>query len=107
MITILELFVNIVSIGKPTMIMIGLICGVVVWFSKDYLTNPILAICAWPLFFAASVAAYYILVALEYFMPSRLDQWLAGIVISATTGTMVGVFLMCWVIKMVDEASQR
>jgi hypothetical protein len=67
MITILELFVNIVSIGKPTMIMIGLICGVVVWFSKDYLTNPILVICVWPLLFATSIAAYHIFVTLDYF----------------------------------------
>jgi hypothetical protein len=107
MITILEHFDNIVSIDRPTMIIIGLICSVIVWFSKDYFTSPILAICAWPLFFAASISAYYIFVTLEYFMPSRLDQWLAGMVISATSGTIVGVFLVCGVIKMVDATRQR
>jgi hypothetical protein len=107
MITILEHFDNIIGIDKPTMMMIGLICSVVSWFSKDYLAYPILAICAWVLFFTASIFAYYILVTLEYFMPSRLDQWLAGVVISATAGTIVSILLVCGVIKMVDATSQR
>ena len=87
-------FENILSIDRPTILVICVLCALAAWVLKEYLAHPPLIIFVYPLLVVLSILTQYLLILGEVYIPQKLDQWLMWTIMASICGTISGVLLV-------------
>ena len=98
---------SIISIDRPSLIVIALFCALAAYVLKDYLANPQIALLVFPVLVAFSMLAHYIFIIMDTYPPKKLDQWLMWTIMSAITGTIVGTGLVACIVHLRERLGSR
>ena len=98
---------SILSIDRPSLIVILVFCAMAAYVLKDYLANPQIALLVFPLLVAFSVLAQYIFIVLETYPIAKLDQWLMWTIMAAIIGTIIGTGLVACIVHLRERLGNR
>jgi hypothetical protein len=97
---------NICATEWPTLAIILLFCAATAFALKEYVA-PALAILALPMLFLASVLIHYSFMLGQFYIPSKLDQWLMWTVLASICGNMIGITVIAAIGRLRDRAVPR
>lgn len=85
---------NILSIDRPTLLVICMLCAMAAWILKEYLAHPPLIVFVYPVLVLLSIVAQYTLILGEVYPPNKLDLWLMWTIMASIAGTICGVIML-------------
>jgi hypothetical protein len=95
---------NIISMDRPTLVVILVLCAVASYLLKEYLASPPMIIFVYPVLVLCSVLIQYGFILLELYPSNKLDLWLIWTIMACMFGNLIGIGAVAMVANARDAA---